>query len=261
MQLIHWIDKGKWPFLDWTDIKIPSQDEPEEPEELQLLGEEVESDSDSEPSPADIMVIGTGDSQEQTEQNHGIERGKEPPWSAIPLTIESTSELPREVRIGRSLSLENKQRMVKFLKPRLSNFAFSYEDMPGLDEDLVVLWVMPFGLKNVGATYQRAMTALFHDMINKEMKVYVDDMIVKSRTIEGHFKDLKKLLDRLKKFKLRLNPQKCVFPAIEGKLLGFIVSEDGIRVDETKTRAIIEMPPPKTEKEIWGFLGRIQYIS
>ncbi|MGV8048660.1 hypothetical protein PJP07_31140, partial [Mycobacterium kansasii] len=80
------------------------------------------------------------------------------------------------------------------------------------------------------------------------------------RTIEGHFDDLKKLFDRLEKFKLLLNPQKCVFGATGGKLLGFIVSEDAIRVDEAKTKAIIEMPPPKTKKEIWGFLGRIQYI-
>ncbi|XP_058068594.1 uncharacterized protein LOC131217661 [Magnolia sinica] len=121
--------------------------------------------------------------------------------------------------------------------------------------------VMPFGLKNAGATYQRVMTALFHNMINKEMEVYVDDMIVKSRTIDGHFEDLENLFNRLEKFKLRLNPQKCVFGATGGKLLGFIVSEDGIRVDETKTKAIIEIPPPKTEKKIRGFLGQIQYIS
>ncbi|XP_058101962.1 uncharacterized protein LOC131246112 [Magnolia sinica] len=134
-------------------------------------------------------------------------------------------ELPREVCIERPLSLKNKQRMMEFLKPRLSNFAFSYEDMPRLDEDLV------------------------------EMEVYVDDMIIKSRTIEGRFEDLKKLFDRLEKFKLRLNLQKCIFGVTGGKLLGFIVNEDGIRVDETKTKAIIEMPPPKTKKEIWCFLG------
>ena len=247
-----------------------------------------------------------------------------------------TPEIPREVRIGKSLPPEMKQKMIEFLAPRLSNFAFSYEDMPGLDEELVVHhlptkadmkpvkqklrrmkpewalkvrdevikqynagflvvsnypewlanivpvpkkdgkvrmcidfrdlnkaspkddfplphidtlvdntagykifsfmdgfsgynqikmavedrektsfitpWgtfcyrVMPFGLKNAGATYQRAMTALFHDMMNKELEVYVDDMIVKSRTIEGHFEDLKKLFNILEKYKLCLNP-------------------------------------------------------
>ncbi|XP_058084609.1 uncharacterized protein LOC131232405 [Magnolia sinica] len=98
--------------------------------------------------------------------------------------------------------------------------------------------VMPFGLKNARATYQRAMTTLFHNMINKEMEVYVDDMIVKSRMIDRNFEDLEKLFNRLEKFKLRLNSQKCVFGATGGKLLGFIVSEDGIQVDETKTKVI-----------------------
>ena len=63
---------------------------------------------------------------------------------------------------------------------------------------------MPFGLKNVGATYQRAMIALFHDMIHHEIEVYVDDMITRSQTEEDDH--LHKLFERLKKYKLRLNP-------------------------------------------------------
>ena len=60
--------------------------------------------------------------------------------------------------------------------------------------------VMPFGLKNVGATYQRAMVTLFHDMMHKEIEVYVDDMIAKSQSEEDHVVNLKKLFERLKKF-------------------------------------------------------------
>ena len=59
--------------------------------------------------------------------------------------------------------------------------------------------VMPFGLKNAGATYQRAVTALFHDMMHKEVEVYVDDMMVKSEMREGHFEALDKFLARLEK--------------------------------------------------------------
>ena len=62
--------------------------------------------------------------------------------------------------------------------------------------------VMPFGLKNAGATYQRAMVALFHDMMHKEIEVYVDDMIAKSQTEEEHIVHLRKLFDRLRKYKL-----------------------------------------------------------
>jgi uncharacterized membrane protein len=68
---------------------------------------------------------------------------------------------------------------------------------------------MPFGLKNVGATYQRAMVTLFHDMMHKEIEVYVDDMIAKSREGENHVQILKKLFERLRKYKLRLNPMRC----------------------------------------------------
>ena len=94
--------------------------------------------------------------------------------------------------------------------------------------------VMSFGLKNVGATYQRAMVTLFHDMMHKEIEVYVDDMIAKSRTEEDHVVNLQKLFERLRKFKLRLNPAKCTFGVRSGKLLGFVVSQKGIEVDLDK---------------------------
>ncbi|KAK5824409.1 hypothetical protein PVK06_019181 [Gossypium arboreum] len=121
--------------------------------------------------------------------------------------------------------------------------------------------VMPFGLKNAGATYQRAMVTLFHDMMHKEIEVYVDDMIAKSRGEEEHVVNLKKLFDRLRKFQLKLNPAKGTFGATSGKLLGFIVSERGIEVDPVKIKAIQELPSPRTQKEVRGFLGRLNYIA
>ena len=93
---------------------------------------------------------------------------------------------------------------------------------------------MPFGLKNAGATYQRAMVTLFHDMMHKEIEVCVYDMIAKSRSEAEHIAHLKKLFDRLREFKLRLNPAKCTFGVKSGKLLGFIVNERGIEVDPSK---------------------------
>uniref|UniRef100_A0A2N9J5K6 Integrase catalytic domain-containing protein n=1 Tax=Fagus sylvatica TaxID=28930 RepID=A0A2N9J5K6_FAGSY len=93
--------------------------------------------------------------------------------------------------------------------------------------------VMPFGLKNAGATYQRAMVTLFHDMIHHEIE----------------------------KYQLRLNPNKCAFGVTSGKLLGFIVSGRGIEIDPAKVQAIRSMPAPRTEKEIRSFLGRINYIA
>ena len=80
---------------------------------------------------------------------------------------------------------------------------------------------MPFKLKNVEATYQRAMVTLFHDMMHKEIEVYVDDMIAKSREGEGHVANLRKLFERLRKYQLKLNPLKCTFEVTSGKLLGY----------------------------------------
>ena len=105
------------------------------------------------------------------------------------------------------------------------------------------------------------MVTLFHDMIHHEIEVYVDDMIAKSRTAQDHLTDLRKLFQRLKKYQLRLNLNKCVFGVTSGKLLGFIVSGRGIEIDPTKVQAIRSMPAPKAEKEIRSFLGRINYIA
>ena len=121
--------------------------------------------------------------------------------------------------------------------------------------------VMPFGLKNAGATYQRAMTALFHDLMHQEVEVYVDDMITKSKESEDPISWLRKPLDCLTRYKLHLNPNKCVFGVLSGKLLSYIISQRGIKVDPNKARAIIDMPPPTIEKEVRGLLGRLQYIS
>ena len=117
--------------------------------------------------------------------------------------------------------------------------------------------VMPFGLKNARATYQRAATALFHDMMYKEVEVYVDDMMVKSETRKGHFEALDKFLARLEKYNLRLNQKKCVFGVTSGKLLGHIVSERGIEVDPDKIKAIQEMLVPKIEKDVRGFIRKL----
>ncbi|RDX83322.1 Retrovirus-related Pol polyprotein from transposon 17.6, partial [Mucuna pruriens] len=109
--------------------------------------------------------------------------------------------------------------------------------------------VMPFGLKNAGATYQRAMVTLFHGIIHKEVEVYMDDMIAKSKTSGQHIDDLLKLFKRLRKYQLRLNPAKCTFGVGMGKLLGFIVNKRGIELDPDKVKAIQDMPAPKTETE------------
>ena len=109
---------------------------------------------------------------------------------------------------------------------------------------------MPFGLKNVGATYQRAMTTIFHDMMHKIMEDCVDDLLEKYLTRRDHLKVLDKIFKRLEEYKVRLNPKKCVFGVTSGKLLGYIVSRRGIEVNLSKVKAILDMPPPKGISEL-----------
>ena len=120
--------------------------------------------------------------------------------------------------------------------------------------------VMPFGLKNAGATYQRAMMVIFHDMIYIDMEVYVDHILVKSRTRTEHPQALARILQPSRDHNLKMNPKKCIFGVSSDKLLGFIVSKKGIEIDPNKAKAIAEMPPPKNLKELRGLIGRLQFI-
>ena len=90
---------------------------------------------------------------------------------------------------------------------------------------------MPFGLKNAGATYQRAMQRIFDDMLHKNVECYVDDLVVKSKKREDHIQDLRKVFQRLRRYQLKMNPLKCAFGVTSGKFLGFIVHQRGIEVD------------------------------
>ena len=75
---------------------------------------------------------------------------------------------------------------------------------------------MPFGLKNAGATYQRLANKMFSQQTGKNMEVYVDDMLVKSKKELTHLDDLKETFATLKKYQMRLNPSKCVFGVVSG---------------------------------------------
>ena len=116
---------------------------------------------------------------------------------------------------------------------------------------------IPFGLKNTGATYQHAMTTIFHDLIHVIMEDYVDDILGKSKTRESHIDVLTTIFARLEKYKVYLNPRKCVFGVKSRELLGYIVSRRGIEVDPTKVKAIINMPPPTTLKQLRSFQGKL----
>ncbi|GKV28094.1 hypothetical protein SLEP1_g37185 [Rubroshorea leprosula] len=117
--------------------------------------------------------------------------------------------------------------------------------------------MMPFGLKNAGATYQKMVTIVFHAQIGKNLEVYVDDIVVKSLKAEDHLADLDETFNNLRKNRMWLNPAKCIFGVESGKFLGFMVSRRGIEVNPEKIRAIAEMEPPKSVKDIQRLTGRV----
>ena len=114
---------------------------------------------------------------------------------------------------------------------------------------------MSFGLKNAGATYQRAMNAIFHDILDHHMKVYIDDIVVRSKKASEHVNHLKKSFEIMKHHQLKLNPLKCAFGVSAENFLGFLVHQRGIKVDHNKAKAIISTKTPQNKKELQNFLG------
>ena len=105
--------------------------------------------------------------------------------------------------------------------------------------------VMPFGLKNAGATYQRLIDRVFSQQIGRTMEVYVDDMVVRSQTVSQHAKNLEENFAQDRKYSMRLNPVKCVFGVGAGKFLGFMLTDRGIEANPDKCSAILDMRSPR----------------
>ncbi|KAI5349829.1 hypothetical protein L3X38_002718 [Prunus dulcis] len=120
--------------------------------------------------------------------------------------------------------------------------------------------VMPFGLRNAGATYQRAMNSIFHDMIGHSLEVYIDDVVIKSPEEGNHISSLRKAFLRMRQHKLKMNPKKCVFGVQAGNFLGFLIHQRGIEVDKNKAKSIIEALPPRNKKELQSLLGKINFL-
>ena len=121
--------------------------------------------------------------------------------------------------------------------------------------------VMPFGLKNAGATYQRLMNKMFAQQIGRNVQVYVDDMLVKSQREEDHLEDLKETFNTLRSYNMKLNPGKRAFGLTTGKFLGFMVSQRGIEANPDKIRAIMEMAPPRNVKEVQSLNEKIAALN
>ena len=125
--------------------------------------------------------------------------------------------------------------------------------------------VMPFGLKNTGATYQRMMTRMFRDKIGCTVKVYIDDMVVKSKQEVRHVKDLQGVFEILRQHRLCLNAEKCAFGVEAGKFLGYLITSRGIEVNPNQIKAVKRLKSPSNLKEVQVLTGMLaafnQFIS
>ncbi|XP_015968640.1 uncharacterized protein LOC107492158 [Arachis duranensis] len=121
--------------------------------------------------------------------------------------------------------------------------------------------VMPFGLKNTGATYQRLMNKVFADHIGKLMEVYVDDMLVKIKSEELLLSDLTKVFNTIRKHGMRHNPAKCTFAVEAGEFLGFMLTKRGIEANPDKFQAILHMKSLTCVKEVQQLNRRLAALS
>nr|GFB31938.1 reverse transcriptase domain-containing protein [Tanacetum cinerariifolium] len=109
---------------------------------------------------------------------------------------------------------------------------------------------MPFGLKNASATYQRLVDKAFYSQIGRNIKVYIDDLVVKSHTEPKMLRDVGETFRTLRKINMKLNLKKCTFRAVEGMFLGYMVTPKGIRPCPDKTVVVLQLPSPRTIKEV-----------
>ena len=120
---------------------------------------------------------------------------------------------------------------------------------------------MPFGLKNTGATFQREMDIAFAKEIHDFLVVYLDDLTPFSKSDQERLKHIRQVFLTCRKYGISLNPKKSLFGLEEGKLLGHIISKDGIRIDPERIQAILQVPYPRNIKELQAFLGKINFLS
>ena len=120
---------------------------------------------------------------------------------------------------------------------------------------------MPFGIINIGATFQRAMDIAFRGLIHNFVVVYLDGVTIYSKKWQDHLFSLKQVFERCRKFGISLNPKKSIFAVTKGKLLGFIVSKEGMIIDPEHGEAISKIDLPNSRKAMQSFLDKINFVQ
>ena len=117
--------------------------------------------------------------------------------------------------------------------------------------------VMSFGLRNAGATYQRLITKIFKPLISQTMEVYIDDIVMKSKTWAEHVQHLEETLCLMRAYNMKFNPAKCVFGVSAETFLGFMVTQRRIEVNPAQIKVVLETPVPSSKKKLQRLTGRL----
>ncbi|GJZ75782.1 reverse transcriptase domain-containing protein [Tanacetum coccineum] len=155
------------------------------------------------------------------------------------------SEHPEQtIAIGSTLTEEGRKALCELIRRNLDIFAWKPEDMTG------------FGLKNAGATYQRLVDKAFQKQIGKNLEVYVDDLVIKSRTEHEIIRGIEETFKTLREINMKLNPKKCTFGMEEGMFLGYKVNDKGIKVCSDKVEPVLSLSSPKCLKDVQKLNGK-----
>jgi len=130
-----------------------------------------------------------------------------------------------------------------------------------IDTSLYCYTMMPFGLKNAGATYQRLVNNFFEPLVGRTMEVYVDDMITKSVKENDHARDLEETFRLLRTYVMKLYPKNCTFGVKSGKFLGYMIDQRGIEANPDKVQAILQMRSPANIKDVQKRRGALRRLE
>ncbi|GJR75466.1 reverse transcriptase domain-containing protein [Tanacetum coccineum] len=120
---------------------------------------------------------------------------------------------------------------------------------------------MPFGFKNVGATYQRLVDKAFDSQIGQNIEVYVDDLVIRSYTEAEMLRDIDETFCMLRRINMKLNPKKCTFGAVKGMFMGYMISPEGIKPCPDKTEVVLQLPSPRAIKEVQSLNGKLANLN
>ncbi|CAN6712866.1 unnamed protein product [Malus baccata var. baccata] len=173
---------------------------------------------------------------------------KPPPEVQDPLEVIDlgTEEDPRPIQISGLLGAEDRAKIICLLQEFKDCFAWHYTEMPGNINSATPKDEYPMPMADLS--------------IDASMEVYIDDIVVKSKTEEQHLVDLRQALTRMRIHKLKMNLKKCAFGVRAGNFLGFLVHQRGVEVDKNKSRAILESPPPTNKVQLQRLLGKINFL-